>query len=56
MGLYDCCANCTFFHIISKSEYNPEDRYFCREKRTLITDPKGICSEHIDKNTKWYDP
>lgn len=56
MGLYDCCANCTFFHIISKDKYNPEDMYFCREKGEFITDPKGICNEHIDRNTKWYDP
>lgn len=56
MGWYDCCGNCTFFHIISKSEYHSEDIYFCREKGKVISDPKGVCNEHIDKNTKWYDP
>ena len=51
----ECCGNCSFFHIIKKSELREKDLYLCKGKGAFIEDPKDWCTHYIDRKSKWYD-
>lgn len=36
MGRHDCCTNCTFFYVSSKSKYHPENTYIFATKRARL--------------------